>query len=173
MKQFTTLKLLSFVTLSIATFPAFTMENKSTNKRTGQNKSLQPNKYMIYNRLLKLSKKPGDDSKKYTYEVICYNVNGANNWVCPNLLDKDLTKAVIENTKLFAKTAAKYIAETNMKNYMKKEGLDKPDYDKTNLCLITIEKLKKDAMKEWIKSLSDGLYNKRLRTVFHIAKKRN
>ncbi len=56
---------------------------------------------------------------------------------------------------------------------MKKENLDKPDYDKTNLCLITIEKLKKDAMKEWIKSLSDGLYNKRLRTVFHIAKKRN
>ncbi len=57
-----------------------------------------------------------------------------------------------------------------MKNYMKKESLDNPDYDKTNFNLSVIEKLEENATEEWIKDLSDKLYNEKLRTVFHITK---
>ena len=43
MKQFTTLKLLSFVTLSIATFPALTMDNKKQPDKTIQENSKTKN----------------------------------------------------------------------------------------------------------------------------------
>ena len=153
MKQLTTLKLLVFTTLSITAFPAFTMENES---KIGQNK------YMSYCKLLELSKKPGVDSKKYTYEVICYNVNVANRWVCPNPLDKDLTKTIIESTKLFAKKAAEAITKKLIRDDQKKE--DKEDEEMIENLYNT------QPMKKFTEKLYNVLLNKHFRTVFHITK---
>ncbi len=115
MKQLTTLKLLIFTALSIATFPYFIVAIIPFGRLPNSPKKPKKNmRYMNYRKIIKLS------SNKRSWEhriVTCYNISTLpdENWKCPNPWVTELIKEI------------NHLVAKKQKFYLTKEEFDNPD----------------------------------------------
>ena len=121
MKQLITLKLLGLFALSIATFPAFTMDNEHPSH------PYKKNGYLSYNKLTAL---PKTSEKNSNHTVTCYKIldgPDSSRWICPNPYNKRKTEPLkIETKKFITKMVTTMVTDQtkeSVRNLMKKKKL--------------------------------------------------